>query len=142
MANYKKVLLCTDFSDASLKALDKSIPLANSFEAEVHICHVVSPVAAIPVHGYYYPLNIDLEKDVLHEAEKKMGDVTSNLKIEKKNIHVFFGDPKESIVSFSKEKEIDLVIVAGHHHSFIGMLGSTANYIANKIHCDVLIINS
>ena len=142
MAKYKKVLLCTDFSDASIKTFDKAIPIANALNAEVLICHVVSPVAAVPVNGYYYPLDIDLEKNILDESEKKMADITKNLKISKDNIHVFFGDPKESIVSFAKEKHVDLIIVAGHHHSFIGMLGSTANYVTNKTICDVLIINS
>lgn len=142
MTTYKKVLLCTDFSDESIKALDKAVPFAQSFQAEIHLCHVVHPVASVPVHGYYYPLNIDLEKDVIQEAEKKMSEVTASLNLEKSNIHVFFGDPKQGIVSFAKEINIDLVVVAGHHHSFLGMLGSTANYVANKIHCDVLIINA
>lgn len=142
MSNYKKILLCTDFSDASVKSLNKALSIAQAFSADFLICHVVSPIASIPVNGYYYPLDIELEKNVMDEAKKKMQSVTQELNIKKENIHVFFGDPKESIVSFAKEQKTDLIIVAGHHHSFLGMLGSTANYITNKSVCDILIINS
>ncbi|APJ04994.1 universal stress protein [Silvanigrella aquatica] len=142
MSNYKKVLMCTDFSDEGVKAIDKAIALAKNFNADFHICHVVSPVSSIPIHGYYYPLNVELENNIMEEAEKKMRDITKNLNLPDENIHVFFGDPKENIVSYSKEINIDLVIVAGHHHSFFGMLDSTANYVSNKIHCDVFVINS
>ncbi|KAB8038796.1 hypothetical protein GCL60_08000 [Silvanigrella paludirubra] len=141
MSAYKKILICTDFSEASIKSFQKAIPLSSAFNAEVHICHAVSPVASIPVHGYYYPVNIDLEKEAIQDAEQKMNKLVADLNVEKQNIHVFFADPKEGIVAFAKELNIDLVIIAGHHHSFIGMLGSTANYIANKIHSDVLILN-
>ncbi|MGY3803060.1 universal stress protein [Pigmentibacter ruber] len=141
MASYNKVLICTDFSDASIKSFEKAFPLAKLFNSEIHICHVVTPVASIPVHGYYYPMNIDLEKEAMAEAEEKMKMLIENRPINKENIHIFFSDPKEGIVAFAKELNIDLIMIAGHHHSFIGMLGSTANYVANKTYCDVLIIN-
>lgn len=141
MTSYKKILICTDYSDASIKSFDKALPIARGFDSEIHVCHVVAPVASIPVHGYYYPMNIDLEKEAMQEAEEKMNTLLENKEIPKDNVHVFFSDPKEGIVAIAKELNIDLVMIAGHHHSFIGMLGSTANYVANKIHCDVLIIN-
>lgn len=141
MFAYQKVLLCTDFSEASMKSFNKAISLSAAFNAEVHVCHAVSPVASIPVHGYYYPVNIDLESEALQEAQDKMNKLVADFNLDKQNIHVFFADPKEGIVSFAKELNFDLIVIAGHHHSFLGMLGSTANYIANKIHCDVLILN-
>ncbi|BBH54584.1 universal stress protein [Fluviispira sanaruensis] len=142
MSMYKKILLCTDFSEDSLKYLGKSFKIAHSFQAETHLCHVVLPVASVPIHGYYYPMDIDLEKKIMEKAEEKMQEVAAQYKLETNQKHVFFGNPKPGIVAFAKENAFDLVIVAGHHHSFIGMLGSTANYIANKIHCDVLIVNN
>ncbi|KAB8030954.1 universal stress protein [Fluviispira multicolorata] len=142
MSIYKKILVCTDFSEDSLKYLGKSFLLAESFQAETHLCHVVLPAASIPIHGYYYPMDIDLEKKIMEKAEEKMTEVAAQHKLDASKQHVFFGNPKPGIVAFAKEIDIDLVIVAGHHHSFIGMLGSTANYIANKIHCDVLIVNN
>lgn len=141
MVRYNRILICTDYSAASIKSFDKALPLAKSFNSEIHICHVVTPVASIPVHGYYYPMNIDLEKEAMQEAELKMNALVETKGIEKDNIHIFFSDPKEGIVAIAKELKADLVMIAGHHHSFIGMLGSTANYVANKIHCDILIIN-
>lgn len=142
MKTYKKILVCTDFSDESEKTLKKSLNISCCFDADLHLCHVVLPVASVPIHGYYYPMDIDLEKNILDKAKEKMLEVAKDHRILDSNQHVFFGNPKQSLVAFAKEKEFDLIVVAGHHHSFLGMLGSTANYIANKVHCDVLIINN
>jgi len=138
---YKKILVCLDFSDSDSLVLKRAADLKSQNSCEIHLCHVIRPVASFAIHGYYYPLDIDLEKAALARAERKMKEAASVLQLVVSDQHIFFDNPKTALLDCAKRLKADLILMVGRHHNEIGMLGSVASYVTSNAECDVLVVH-
>jgi nucleotide-binding universal stress UspA family protein len=138
----KNILVPTDFSDESLKAVHYGSAFARRFSATLLLLHVVPPA---PVFAGFeaVPLVAD-DPDILKNSEEHlaqfatkhipMGAAVTQL--------VRFGSPFEEIVSIGKARNIDLIVVSTHGHTGIKRVafGSTAERIINRAGCPVLVV--
>jgi len=70
---FKKILSPTDFSEPSYHALDMAVELAEHFNAELHLLHVVPPLHVVPV-----PVNVEIplyEAEMREAAERSMEEL-------------------------------------------------------------------
>jgi nucleotide-binding universal stress UspA family protein len=70
---FKKILAPTDFSEPSYHALDMAVELAEHFNAELHLLHVVPPLHVVPV-----PVNVEIplyEAEMREAAERSMEEL-------------------------------------------------------------------
>jgi nucleotide-binding universal stress UspA family protein len=141
---FKKILAPTDFSEPSYTALTAAIELAEHFDAELHLLHVVPPMHVVPV-----PANVEIplyEVELRDAAERSMQEVLAqrvpaSLRVFSK---VLWGEPAEEIVSYQQESGIDLIVIATHGRRgwrrFV--FGSVTEKVLRTATCPVLTIHA
>lgn len=115
-----KILCPTDFSDPSYEGLKAAVELAEQFNAELVLLHVVSPLPMAPgsfsATGTYLPT-------VLKEVEDWAKNSLQTL-LEKqipKEIHakplVVVGTPAQEITQAAITEKVDIIVMATHGQS-------------------------
>ncbi|OAJ33033.1 universal stress protein [Piscirickettsia salmonis] len=137
---YQHVMFATDLnnknSNIDIEAAQEAQDLANLFSAKFSLLHVVQPIAS----AYGYIGDYGLEKQLVQEAQIQMEKISKELNVNEEDTYIIEGQPKEDIINFSKEVNVDLLVLQGHRHHFLGILGSTANTVINKAECDVMVL--
>ncbi|CUU09848.1 Universal stress protein family protein, partial [Candidatus Kryptobacter tengchongensis] len=84
-----------------------------------------------------------IESELLQKSEEKINELVNSLKNEY-NVRgvVKLGKPYVEIIEFSKNENIDLIVIGSHGHTGVEHLlfGSTAEKVIRKATCPVLII--
>lgn len=142
--NFKKIVVPVDFSDISLKALDKARFLAKLWGAKIHLLHVSQGVSA----GIDYPV---LDKNVINvldfenslnqklvDLEKKIAK-EDNIEIES---NLVFGKVSPKIVEFAKNLHADLIVMGTRGSSGLKdlLMGSNAYRVVMDSVCPVIAI--
>ena len=142
MANYKKILLATDFSDFSSQAAERAVLMAERFGSELGVLHVVEPLPMTdPVYGGIFPLDFDLTGQLVEAAQVRLAKMAESLGIPKNLQWVEVGNPKAEIVRVASEKVVDLIVIGTHgKHGIAVLLGSTASSVIHHASCDVLTV--
>ena len=136
----KTLLVGYDDSDASRRALDRAIELAQAFGSKL----VVASVAPVPAAvgrggGALDPTDPpDRHRDELTVATdhaKQAGIAAESV--------LAVGHPAESILDIAEERSADMIIVGTHEPGLLErILGqSTSGAVARRAHCDVLIVH-
>jgi len=145
----KSILVPTDFSPYSDKALQTAIDLAKQFKSKIYLLHVIDEGLQQCVDMYC------LSDQVMKEIEKQ-GRISSNQHLEQelsrfpgaKDSEISFdikkGHPSEEIIKDQKEKAIDLIVISSHGRSGIlkNLLGGTVNKVLRNAGCPVLLLKS
>jgi nucleotide-binding universal stress UspA family protein len=134
MFKIKNILLPTDFSRTSLTAVDYAVELASEYKASLHILNVLEktpPILAIR--------SLDLSREKIIESID--ADAQSHLsetvkKIRKiKDVEIIpvirKGIDYEEIIKYSKEKKIDIIVIATHGRT--GLLHTLLGSVAEKV---------
>ena len=134
MFKIKNILLPTDFSKTSLTAADYAVELADEYKATLHVLNILEktpPILAIR--------SLDLSREKIIESID--ADAQSHLleavkKIKKiKDVEIIpvirKGIDYEEIIKYSKEKKIDLIVIATHGRT--GLLHTLLGSVAEKV---------
>ncbi len=135
----KRILFPTDFSEASLAALPFALKLARTYDARVHVAHVILPephprVLSPPI----------TEFTAWNEANERLDEFTHGPSIG--DVHctslLASGDLAEVIPAMIREHGIDTVIVGTRGRRGVSrlVLGSNAEKIYRSASCPVLTI--
>lgn len=141
MISLKKIMVPTDFSDHSAKAVRYGEELALKFSAELHLVHVVEIAPMLYTEGAVFPF----------ESTKEITDAAAShlekIEIDSENIvqvsrTVSEGSPFVEIVRYAKENSIDLIVLGTHGRGAIAhmLMGSVAEKVARKAPCPVLVV--
>lgn len=140
---FKKILVPTDASEYSRRALKAAVELAQSFQAEVLILHVSYTPQAYWGYTISYGITVTQEQldqngELALEATM-MGIDCSQVTVKKK---VESGHPVTVILDQIKEETIDLVVMGSHGYGAIAgsVLGSVSQRVLQRASCPVLII--
>jgi universal stress protein A len=137
----RRILCPTDFSKASGEALKVARELKNIFSAELDVMYVLP--------NYILKKKIKKLKDrdkiiqeLFEDTRENLKKILSDYNIEKAGI-IDEGKPDKRIVSFSKEKDIDLIVMGARGLGFIkGMIiGSVTDAVLKSSPCPVLVIH-
>jgi nucleotide-binding universal stress UspA family protein len=138
----KSILVPTDFSAESWKALRYGIAFAHEFNAALWLIHVVEPP---PFAVGFEAVPIALEDtQLLKSSERRLKKlaaerVPADIPL---NTLVQHGAPFETIVSIARAHEIDMIIASTHGHTGVKrvLFGSTAERIVQHAPCPVLVV--
>ena len=141
MTGYKKILVAVDLSDDSPLVLDKALALAKAAGAELHMVHVMEPIAV----GYAVEVtSIDVEglhAEASKHARNALLQMGGNLGIPAHRLHNVLGQPAREIRELAKELGVDLVVMGGHgKHGLDLLFGSTSSGVTHGVSCDLLIV--
>jgi universal stress protein A len=148
MFSPKQILVPTDFSTYSDKALKEAIDIARQHGSTIHLLHVNSIVQQCAI-DYCMTIAIldDLEKQSTDNAQKLIGEEINKFP-ESTTVTIIpevkKGTPYEEILKDQMEKNIDLIVIASHgttgllHH----FIGSVAERVAKGARCPVLLLRS
>ncbi len=145
MLPIKKLLCPTDFSDASLEALDVAMSFARHFGAELLVVHVVAPVptvaaptdpVAFDVGAYQQGLGDASERQLRELLEKRVPEGVTYRGV------VVQGDAAHEVIRTAEEENVDLIVTATRGASTwrVFVFGSVAERIVRGAPCPVLTI--
>ena len=137
----KRIAFPTDFSTFSGNVRDYVIELAQSLNSSVYIIHAIEPLKYEEVDDDIKNFYKTIEEDVNRKIEKEKNTFLK-YKIEVYT-SVIIGTPWRVIKTFSREKDIDLVIMGSHGiETREGELsvGSTSHKVFFSTPCPILIV--
>jgi nucleotide-binding universal stress UspA family protein len=144
MVAFKEILVPTDFSEYSLRALDYAIEIAEKFASRLEIVYVVEPL--MPAADVAWS-TVDFDK--LTQAHKESGrkrlDALVGERVPKgikADTAILLGKPFVEIIKRAKASNTDLIIMATHGRGAIShlLLGSTTEKVVRKAPCPVLTV--
>ncbi len=139
----KKILVPTDFSPASRKALHYAPCFANNFSSEVTLLHVLEPSTSTTFAGL--PATLAFCKAETADAEGNLRALVSSLRtagVARARWTIRTGVATHEIVEAAKELDVDLIVIATHGHTGWKhfAIGSTAERVARAAPCSVLVV--
>lgn len=138
--NIKQIMVPLDLSHRANKALKYAIRVAQQFEAEILLVHVVTEMGyeGLVIPSTLQHLQNDLLKQV-HEELEKMVKLEDQFRIK---IKVLFGEPAHEISKIAGEEETDLILVSTEGRTGLShvLVGSTAEKIVRHAPCPVLVV--
>lgn len=144
----KKILVATDASEASNRAVAEAAYMASVHEAELLILHVIrdmqlpSQLKKIPELEAFANTREDIlrkiAEDILQEAEENARAAGAK----KVQTAIGSGDPATSITGFTKRRKIDLVVVGTRGLGKVKglFMGSVSRKIVNNAEANCLIV--
>lgn len=145
MISLKRILVATDFSQCSRRALEYGCALAERFNAELHLIHVAADFdAAMVVPGLGFPPPEVFRREVLDRARAALAELPDAAWCAGKIVarDVRYGSPYPEIVRYAKEQDVDLIVLGTHGRSGLThvLLGSIAEKIVRTAPCPVLTV--
>lgn len=142
----KSILVPTDFSEFSDRAVRQAADIAEQNNAKVFLLHVVDKLQQCAI-DYCIPIEtmMKVQSDSEKEATKKMQEEVDKI-VKAKKIEVVFdvksGVPYEEILKEQQERKIDLIVIASHGRTGIlkNLIGSVAERVMREAKCPVLLV--
>lgn len=140
---YKKILIATDGSEYTKKAVDYGVDLAVSTGAKLYAIYIVDTAAfaSIPMDAAWESM-YQLLREEGDEATQYVADkaASENLEVERLTIE---GHPAEEITGFAEKNSIDLIIMGTLGKSGLDrfLLGSVAEKVVRTSRIPVLVVH-
>jgi universal stress protein A len=139
-----KILLPTDFSESSERAVGYAAALARSLGASVHLMHVLEEprMTRGPLH-FLAPDTVAHDHEY-HECRTKLAALGATLQngVARITTEVRIGSPAQAIVDAAVHYGSDLIVMATHGRSGLPhlVLGSVAEQVVRRAPCPVLAV--
>jgi len=141
-----KILVPTDFSPDSDKALKQALDIAKQNNAKVFLLHVIGKhiQQSVDVYSIDYRVVQDMEKQIKNSAiekmEKQLARFPQTQEIETAST-IRNGVAYEEILKEQEEKNIDLIVLASLGRTGLSkyLLGNVARIILKEAKCHVLL---
>lgn len=145
MIALQKILVPTDFSDASACALRYGRALAEAFGASLHLLHVVENLVA---HAWTAEVYVTALPGLLEEVEREAIERINGLLTPSERaalraeLAVVGGSPFLEIIRYARASQIDLIVMGTHGRGPVEhmLLGSVAEKVVRKAGCPVLTV--
>ncbi len=143
-ASFKRILLPTDFTEASAYAAEYALDMAVQYKASLFLLHVVDVTE--DAAGFYVPhLSFDnLDKEMVEAAEVMLKKFCAKQfkGVDGLDMKVVAGEPYKDILKAVDRDGIDIVIMGtcgkGGIERFF--FGSTTERVLREVDCPVLVI--
>lgn len=141
---FKRILVPTDFSTASISAVDQARELARRTRGTLILVHVIIPAGAPDlVYGslLWNPAEImNAAREALKNWKVEAG-LSRTRNIEEQ---VRTGVPHHEIVTAATETKADLIVIPTHGRTGLGhyLMGGTAERVIRHAPCPVLVVRA
>jgi nucleotide-binding universal stress UspA family protein len=145
MIDLRRILVPTDFSKHSQRALTYAAALAEKFGAEIFLLHVVQDFAVflpdtVTASPPPLPPPDQVNSAVREALERTVRE--GNLKHLRVHTEAREGTPYHEIVTYAGENDIDLIIMGTHGRTGLAhlLLGSVTERVVRRSPCPVLTV--
>jgi len=146
MLKFNVILMPTDLSSHSLRALPYAIGLARQFDATLEVVSVIEPSLQVSDAAW-------VEVDAVASTEHAQSTIRQHLEDRilkqlpddiRARSAIVTGNPVNEIVRRAENIGADLIVMATHGRSGIGhmLMGSAAEAVVRKAPCPVLTLKS
>jgi universal stress protein A len=140
----KRILVPTDLTDESERAIEFGLVLAKFFGAHLTLLHVYKrPYAVQYLRGPYAYDSVLQERmyftDALYSIAEEVGKRYADCDAQFRD-----GVPCQEIVNMAREQGVDLIVISTHHYNWLTRLayGCDAERILHDAPCPVLILQA
>lgn len=140
---FDAILVATDFSPTSGRALEYARMLAHRFNASLHLVHVVEDPVVAAAWSEAYAVDVASLRDRLKtEAETQIAQLARTLPDITVTTEVLVGSPARVITMAAADREIGLIVMGTHGRSGMThwLLGSVAERVVRTAPCPVLTV--
>jgi nucleotide-binding universal stress UspA family protein len=142
----KRILVPTDFSSASLRALDRAIDLGRRLGAQLIVLHVVEPVY-YPMADIMYGVGPDLGnvyEEIERAARAQLARLATKLRARGVAVRTLLGSGTayQVIVDSARKIKADLIVMSTHGRTGLShvLIGSVADRVVRSAPCPVLTV--
>ena len=140
---YESIVVGTDGSETSKRAVSAAIRLAEATGAKLHLVSAYEPLRGAKIVGApteaakVWEVRPDAQVEaVIQEAAAKVR--LAGVDVES---HTRTGDPADALLDIAEQEKAGLVVVGSQGmHGVSRVLGSVPNKISHRARCDVLIV--
>lgn len=141
----RRILVPTDFSDGSNRALTVAIKFAKLLRAAIDLLHVQAMPAYIPVPTVPGAMALPPPTpEAIQGTQDSLGMLAarvreSGLECQTKSVE---GNPGDEIVDYAAKIGADLIVMGSHGRTGLGriLLGSVAEKVLHRATCPVLVV--
>lgn len=163
---FKRILVGCDFSRDSQLAFDYALSLAQEFQTQLFLAHVIRPTEQIELPGadyiklqegdtmWTYSEYIDLQKKTSDEWHNK-STLANRLETQLSNMVpeesrnwcspvtiLLEGQPYKELIDYAETKKVDMIVLGIRGHGFLEqfLVGSTTDRVISRASCPVLAV--
>ena len=129
MTSIKKILVPTDFSELSLKAVDHAVEFAKQLGAELHLLHVC-PLLMYALAPDVVPDDPNFERNLKAKLAEKLEKTAEGLRARGVAVRTLLvtGNPTHEIADMAAQQGFDLIVIGTHGRTGLARfaLGSVA----------------
>jgi nucleotide-binding universal stress UspA family protein len=143
MIPIQRILLPTDFSEYSAHAVPYACALADEYQAELHVLHVLEMIPTAPYFGMGLTTTGFTEESESHAKQLLDHVLPSDWPAREKAVTMLrHGSPFVETIRYVKEAQIHLMVITTHGRTGLAhtLLGSQAEKLVRKAPCPVLTV--
>lgn len=142
MSDIRTILVTTDLSAYSAAALRYAKNFAGKGLRRIYLLHVVEKMPPIPVLHSVDLTYEDAERSIWKDREKQLNAFSRKYagRLPKLERALVKGNPAEQILTFAREKKVDLILMSTHGRTGLthALMGSVAEKVVRNAQCPVL----
>lgn len=137
----RRVLVPIDFSETTEAAAHHAGEIARTYDASVHLLHVVEEVDYPPVYGVD-PADFP-EQEVLDQVGRELGKIArEEVGAPRAVVAASAGYPPTAILEYVEDQDIDLIVMATHGRTGLDrmLIGSVAERVVRQAPVPVFVV--
>ena len=140
VVGWKKIVLATDGSKYSVKAMERAISFAKSYGGELRVISVVN------VPSEFYAEAPQAVDDLVKKAKGYVAEVKKQAEAAGVRSETFVGEAEadEAITNLAKEQTADMIVIGSHGRTGLRrlLMGSVAERVIGYAPCPVLVVKT
>ena len=142
MKDYQRILVCTDFSDASMAAVDRGVDFVQRYGAKLNLLHVIEHFPEDMPNYAISPENRDPATFYFERAQKNLAELAQKIgqKDAGQEVIMSTGSARFEIRRFAEKEGVDLILVGAKGGGMLDVFGSTAMGVIYDPPCDVMVV--
>ena len=140
MSDYRKILLAVDLSDDSEIIGKRAVDVANRYQAELCLVHVVEYVPVEPMGEALLP-SVQIEDELVNSAKTRFAALAASLGVSDAPRYVEVGNIKAEVIRVARDQESDLIVLGcRERHGLAIIINFTEDTGLTAGPCDVLAV--
>jgi nucleotide-binding universal stress UspA family protein len=141
----ESILVGCDFSPDSGVAFEYGLSLAQEFQSELHLTHVIETPVYQELHKTESPVEEEIQQEIHSRLLQKLQDMVPEEARNwcKPRTSLLNGHPYEELAKYAEKNEMGMIVLGTRGHGLVKSLfiGSTTDRVVRRAPCPVLSVS-